>query len=77
MVVALRLRKFISTCSLFIVFLELVLDFAIRFVFVSDGAVLELVLMVDRNGKHDASTYTTEDPTKTVYLSFEFVTSAE
>ena len=39
MVVALRLRKFTSTCSLFIVCLELVLDFAIRFVFVSDGAV--------------------------------------
>ena len=39
MVVAVWLRKFTSTCNLFIVFLELVLDFAIRFVFVSDGAV--------------------------------------
>ena len=39
MVVTLWLRKFTSTCSLFIVFLELVLDLAIRFVFVSDGAV--------------------------------------
>ena len=55
----------------------LILDLSQSEDVVEDGAVLELVLMVDRNGKHDASTYTTEDPTKTVYLEFDFVASQE
>lgn len=37
------------------------------------GDVTELVIMVDRNGKHDPSSYTEDDPTKTVYLKFEFL----
>ena len=35
--------------------------------------VSEIYLMVDRNGRHDPNTYSSNDPTKTVYLQFTFL----
>ena len=33
----------------------------------------EIYIMVDRNGRHNPDTYTSDDPTKTVYLEFIFI----
>ena len=39
----------------------------------SSSDLVELWILVDRKEYHDASTYTDEDPTKTVYLEFAFL----